>query len=376
MTMDALLHSIDVSGAMVPFLAAFALGIALFHTLIFGGLFAIELKPSWALFVLYPLAVGVAGLIEPAFSALIMVVLFVSTFVFALIGMISAGIRDARAAAKRAPAKPWWVRLLRACLAIAGFSVFFLSGNLFVLLIIAAIIVSWLLPTPKSKFLSMQADLPTSKIRSLAVGLVEVKGRARLGEAMHAPIGDTPCIGYRYVVEDIYKDDNGRETYSVIEQETRCNPFHIEDDSAVVEIAPDGIEFIWLQEDAAYRSGGRRYSQYLLRGGEDVYLIGRYGGDGNTRTIARDMHANVLALAPARSVEHWNLYKPLLNAFIATNMLLALLIACLLVVPIQIDQGRVKIEPGELTWRSLLQRSVHSDTENTPEAITESDDDR
>ncbi|MEB3376208.1 hypothetical protein SFC43_34840 [Bacteroides sp. CR5/BHMF/2] len=47
----------------------------------------------------------------------------------------------------------------------------------------------------------LQAILPTSPIRSVAMGLAEVEGNVVLKESLLAPIGDTECVAYQYEVE-------------------------------------------------------------------------------------------------------------------------------------------------------------------------------
>ncbi len=39
-------------------------------------------------------------------------------------------------------------------------------------------------------------NLPTSKILSMPMGLVEVKGKAKWKEKLYSPISETPCVYY------------------------------------------------------------------------------------------------------------------------------------------------------------------------------------
>ncbi|RTZ49614.1 hypothetical protein EJ377_04200 [Chryseobacterium arthrosphaerae] len=58
-------------------------------------------------------------------------------------------------------------------------------------------------PTSAKRFLRLQASLPTSKIKSLAKGIVEVEGTLIMKEPLSSPVDHEICIGYYYTIEDI-----------------------------------------------------------------------------------------------------------------------------------------------------------------------------
>ena len=80
-------------------------------------------------------------------------------------------------------------------------------------------------------------NTPTSRIRSVAMGMVEIKGRALRKYALVAPMSHTPCVYYR--LTRYRKDKNDR--WRVISVTSSDNtPFLVEDDTGRMEIDPSG----------------------------------------------------------------------------------------------------------------------------------------
>jgi hypothetical protein len=340
---------------MVIFAMFFSLGLALFFTLFIGNIPNVKIRPSWLFYALLPAIVGLCGAIKTEWSFFALVALFGLLFLTMLVISVITKLlqsfvsihqyfEDKKAGKlKRKPFVPLWQKLLSIVAIIALITAFINGVHYFIIAIIACILISSLLPNAKSTFLKLQADLPTSKIRSLAMGLVEVKGRVAVGEPLKAPLSEKECIGYRYTIEDISKDDEGKESFSIVHDETVCQRFTVDDGTGSIPVKPDGIAFVWLALDESYRANKQRHSQYLLLDSDDIILIGNASLENNTPIIELDALQNVLSLSPITSVDRWNTYKPLLNGFIAFNVLLALSIAVALMVPITIKNKTVAI---------------------------------
>ena len=89
-------------------------------------------------------------------------------------------------------------------------------------------------------FLRMKRQIentPTSRIRSVAMGMVEVKGRAIRKFALISPMSQTPCVFYRLV-----KYRRGKNNQWKVSSISSSNsvPFQVEDDTGRVEINPAG----------------------------------------------------------------------------------------------------------------------------------------
>ena len=180
----------EIDGAVVIFLMIFSLGIALFQTVIFSGLFNLKF-PGWLFFVLSPMLVGISFLINKSYPFAVILFLFASIFLFAIIGMVYSGIRSSKKEKeererfnrkhniKKTPLGKQLLGLLVGACIIAAFFYLAENGNLKLLFFIIPgfiIISNIFFPSKKSKFMRLQSILPTSKIASAAMGQVEVVG--------------------------------------------------------------------------------------------------------------------------------------------------------------------------------------------------------
>lgn len=96
-------------------------------------------------------------------------------------------------------------------------------------------------------------SIPTSPIRSLAVGLVEVSGRAQPERApLRAPFSGMPCVLFSYTVEE--RRTSGKETrWEKIAEGTSQEPFYVQDATDRVLVVPFGAQLI-LPDNRAIRS--------------------------------------------------------------------------------------------------------------------------
>ena len=81
------------------------------------------------------------------------------------------------------------------------------------------------------------ADTPTSKIRSMAMGLVEVNGVAVPRSGAEAPFSGKPCVYWKVDVST-----RSRNGWAVIHRETSSQPFYLRDDTGLALVFPNGAE--------------------------------------------------------------------------------------------------------------------------------------
>lgn len=89
-------------------------------------------------------------------------------------------------------------------------------------------------------FLRMKRQMentPTSKVRSVAMGMVEVKGQAIRSYALISPMSNTPCVFYR--LTKYRRDRNNQWRVSSVSSSDNV-PFLLEDETGRVEIDPAG----------------------------------------------------------------------------------------------------------------------------------------
>ncbi len=68
-------------------------------------------------------------------------------------------------------------------------------------------------------------NVPTSRIRSVAMGFAELAGRAKNRTPLAAPFSDIPCVYYRFLVEEERQGRRGRE-WTTIDQGQSSDPFY------------------------------------------------------------------------------------------------------------------------------------------------------
>ena len=99
-------------------------------------------------------------------------------------------------------------------------------------------------------------SIPTSTIRSLALGLVEISGLAQPEElALSSPFSGVPCVFYTYAVEE--RVGSGKHTrWETIAKGTSGQPFFVRDTTERVLVIPLGAELI-LPDERTYRNNWR-----------------------------------------------------------------------------------------------------------------------
>lgn len=133
-------------------------------------------------------------------------------------------------------------------------------------------------------------NLPTSRIRSMPMGTVEIKGRAKRKYHLKAPHSQVDCVYYRY--RTLVKrrapsaDYRKNEYWTVVERgESGPVPFYLEDNTGLVLIDPNGA-VISSGETHEYTGGlaemmmgvksnsDRRTIETLIPEGAELYVIG------------------------------------------------------------------------------------------------------
>jgi len=87
-------------------------------------------------------------------------------------------------------------------------------------------------------------DTPTSKVRSLALGPVEIKGvPEKYEESFESPFSGEDCVMYVYSVE-VYKTggQNSSGGWSTVEAGVKAAPFYVNDGTGKVLVDPDAAE--------------------------------------------------------------------------------------------------------------------------------------
>ncbi|MCX7926919.1 MAG: E3 ubiquitin ligase family protein [Candidatus Omnitrophica bacterium] len=100
-------------------------------------------------------------------------------------------------------------------------------------------------------------DMPTSTVRGLALGLVELQGVARPSIILRSPITLTECCVYEYKVEQYCEHRKDDKWVTVAYGNSFKVPFYLEDKTGKVKICPEEAEMLW-SDRLSYITGGFR----------------------------------------------------------------------------------------------------------------------
>lgn len=259
-------------------------------------------------------------------------------FVFNLGLMIWPGVKKAYS-----NGTSLWQILMKVMLvlALASLPTLGISG---IFLFFVFFIISSLLPNSLSRFLKLQATLPTSKIRSLAMGLVELEGKIIARERLEAPLSRRPCIGYYYCVHRESRDKDGKKTWRLVSDERRCNDFTFEDETGKVQVSGEGLDLHLLEKSKETFSGWDRYQEYRLDAGGKYLLIGQATRRGKNVVIVRDKLRRVFGIAPVGNVARRSKLNGLMLTAGIYAAVTALMVALVLTLPVKSWGQRVWID--------------------------------
>ncbi len=125
-------------------------------------------------------------------------------------------------------------------------------------------------------------DTPTSKIRSVAMGMVEIKGEAVRKYALVSPMSHTPCVFYRLTKYQRRGRDHQWRVTSI--SSSNNVPFYVEDETGRVEVDPAGcrVSAGSKQEGTAGRIGlmkvvnetDEKWVEEVIVDGTLLYVLG------------------------------------------------------------------------------------------------------
>jgi len=133
---------------------------------------------------------------------------------------------------------------------------------------------------------SVIEGIPTSTIRSLPMGLVEIKGLAKSKYPVNTPVNKINCVFYRYKIEKYVVTGYGkhrRSSWKEIAGGQSITPFFLEDKTSSVIVEPFNCDAVLKRRyyySEGHYSGARRYSEWYILPGESVYILG-YAGKSN-----------------------------------------------------------------------------------------------
>ena len=84
-------------------------------------------------------------------------------------------------------------------------------------------------------------NTPTSRIRSLPLGSVEIRGTATSADPIAAPLSGKPVAYYEVEVEE-YRRRKNRSNWVTVHKHASSEPFGVDDSTGQITVLPDGSE--------------------------------------------------------------------------------------------------------------------------------------
>lgn len=204
------------------------------------------------------------------------------------------------------------------------------------------------------RFYRTEQRLATSQVRSVAMGLAELRGKVLLDVPLVSPITNTRCAGYALIVEQSSKDSEGRISWSEVSRDIHCNDFRLADATGEIRVVAAGISLFdgKSADDLEGLMSGQRQGEIVLREGDEVVLIGDAAEQDGRAVMTRGKQKNALfALARAADVDLRRDMAPLARAGGFYAMFLALIAAGILSLdPAQMAQLHL---PGPDTYAQM-----------------------
>ncbi|MBI5389437.1 hypothetical protein HZB01_03595 [Candidatus Woesearchaeota archaeon] len=132
----------------------------------------------------------------------------------------------------------------------------------------------------------MIENTPTSKVRSIAMGRVEVYGAAvpDKGKVLQSPLSRKNCVYYRCIIEE-YRHAGKSSRWVTLKDENDGIPFFLQDETGKVLVDPIGAD-IEIPKDAQYNSSfGRdppKEVQFFLKT-QNIAFEGLFGANKQMR---------------------------------------------------------------------------------------------
>jgi hypothetical protein len=123
-------------------------------------------------------------------------------------------------------------------------------------------------------------NIPTSKIRSVAMGLAELTGKVEPKILLKSPITQTECVFYKFIIEEERRNSKGKKYWVKIKEGRSTNYFYIKDDTARILVDPISAELVldyiyrYIDDKFSGSYKSYRYTEWYIVPNETIYIIG------------------------------------------------------------------------------------------------------
>lgn len=123
-------------------------------------------------------------------------------------------------------------------------------------------------------------DIPTSRIRSVAMGFAELAGRAKVRTPLSAPFSQIPCVYFRYLVEEERQRSKGGREWVTVDRGASSEPFYLQDETGALLVDPSGAEtvlqrsFQTFEKAEGWLGRRKRFSEWWIVSGQKIFVAG------------------------------------------------------------------------------------------------------
>jgi len=108
-------------------------------------------------------------------------------------------------------------------------------------------------------------NLPTSTVRGLAMGLVELEGVIRPSSVLHSPLTDTTCAVYKFQVEEYRSSGKSGRWVTIAQGDSFQCPFYLEDATGKIKVYPVMAEMAWKPAFRFQTGIGKSIPDHLIK---------------------------------------------------------------------------------------------------------------
>ncbi|MCM8821696.1 MAG: E3 ubiquitin ligase family protein [Candidatus Omnitrophica bacterium] len=119
----------------------------------------------------------------------------------------------------------------------------------------------------------LMQNVPTSTVRAIPIGEVEIKGKAKARFLLKTPVSKVQCVFFRYVEEEFRKAGKSYKWVKILDTSSNY-PFYLVDNTGAVKIEPAGAE-LNLVNRYVIREGNLRKTEYYILENEKLYVFGK-----------------------------------------------------------------------------------------------------
>lgn len=107
-------------------------------------------------------------------------------------------------------------------------------------------------------------NTPTSTIRGLAMGLVEIYGKTSAPHILISPLVKAKCVLYKFTVEEYRKSGKSGHWVTIASGDSFASPFWVDDGTGKMMVFPKGAEMLWPRDYYFQNGFGKQVPAELI----------------------------------------------------------------------------------------------------------------